>query len=133
MPLLFQPSPPPCTKCGTTTVLTPAFEENQRVFAGVPVRTRSIIAPSRVVSPITGPPQWPVEREVISLSSVGVRRYERGRTAFGLGPQPAGCGCTREDPGTLIGPRSPAGWAGLRGGGEGHHHPALIQHPADPV
>ena len=28
--------------------------------AGVPVRTRSIIAPSRVVSPITGPPQWPV-------------------------------------------------------------------------
>jgi hypothetical protein len=33
MPLLFQPSPPPCGKCGTTTVLTPAFEEGQRVFA----------------------------------------------------------------------------------------------------
>jgi phage terminase large subunit GpA-like protein len=33
MPLLFQPSPPPCAKCGTTTVLTPAFEEGQRVFA----------------------------------------------------------------------------------------------------
>jgi phage terminase large subunit GpA-like protein len=32
MPLLFQPSPPPCAKCGTTTVLTPAFEEGQRVF-----------------------------------------------------------------------------------------------------
>ena len=31
MPLLFQPSPPPCAKCGTTTVLTPAFEEGQRV------------------------------------------------------------------------------------------------------
>jgi phage terminase large subunit GpA-like protein len=33
MPLLFQPSPPPCAKCGTTTVLTPAFDEGQRVFA----------------------------------------------------------------------------------------------------
>jgi hypothetical protein len=32
MPLLFQPSPPPCAKCGTTTVLTTAFEEGQRVF-----------------------------------------------------------------------------------------------------
>src|SRR6266481_5193966 len=36
--------------------------------AGVPVRTRSIIAPSRVVSPITGPPQWPVDgRSLVSL------------------------------------------------------------------
>ncbi len=41
--------------------------------------------------------------------------------------------CTREDPGTLIGPGSLAGWVGLRGAGEGHHHPALIQRPADPV
>jgi hypothetical protein len=32
MPRLFQPSPPPCAKCGTMTVLTPAFEERQRVF-----------------------------------------------------------------------------------------------------
>jgi hypothetical protein len=45
MSLLFQPSPPPCVRCGTTTVLTPAFEEGQRIFvvhaqrAGVPVRT----------------------------------------------------------------------------------------------
>src|SRR5207244_7296848 len=33
MPPLFQPSPPPCANGGTTTVLTPAFEEGQRVFA----------------------------------------------------------------------------------------------------
>jgi hypothetical protein len=32
MPLLFQPSPPPCIKCGTTTVVAPAFEDGQRVF-----------------------------------------------------------------------------------------------------
>jgi hypothetical protein len=32
MPLLFQPPPPPCVKCGTTTVIAPAFEEGQRVF-----------------------------------------------------------------------------------------------------
>jgi hypothetical protein len=31
MPLLFQP-PPPCVKCGTITVMVPAFEEGQRVF-----------------------------------------------------------------------------------------------------
>ncbi len=29
---LFQPLPPPCSKCGTTTVVTPAFEKGQRVF-----------------------------------------------------------------------------------------------------
>jgi hypothetical protein len=28
MPLLFQPSPPPCIKCGTTTVVAPAFEDS---------------------------------------------------------------------------------------------------------
>src|SRR6266576_2175723 len=32
MRLLFQPSPPPCIKCGTTTVVAPAFEDGQRVF-----------------------------------------------------------------------------------------------------
>ena len=32
MPLPFQPPPPPCVKCGTATVLAPAFEEGQRVF-----------------------------------------------------------------------------------------------------
>jgi hypothetical protein len=32
MPLLFQPSPPPCVECGITTVLATAFKENQRVF-----------------------------------------------------------------------------------------------------
>jgi transcription elongation factor Elf1 len=32
MPLLFQPSPPPCIRCGTTTVVAPAFEDGQRVF-----------------------------------------------------------------------------------------------------
>jgi hypothetical protein len=32
MPLLFQPPPPPCVKCGTTTVIAPAFEEGQRLF-----------------------------------------------------------------------------------------------------
>jgi len=32
MPLLFQPPPPPCVKCGATTVIAPAFEEGQRVF-----------------------------------------------------------------------------------------------------
>src|SRR5262249_36171454 len=32
MSLLFQPPPPPCVKCGTTTVIAPAFEEGQRVF-----------------------------------------------------------------------------------------------------
>ena len=32
MPLPFQPPPPPCVKCGTTTVIAPAFEEGQRVF-----------------------------------------------------------------------------------------------------
>src|SRR5690242_5290257 len=32
MPLLFQPAPPPCVRCGITTVVTPAFEEGQRVF-----------------------------------------------------------------------------------------------------
>jgi phage terminase large subunit GpA-like protein len=31
--MLFQPSPPPCVKCGTTTVVAPAFEEGQRAFA----------------------------------------------------------------------------------------------------
>src|SRR5260221_3642293 len=64
---------------------------------------------------------------------IAYRRYERGRTAFGLGPQPAGCGCTREDPGTLIGPGSlsPDRWVygGAWGGG---HHPALIQRPGGP-
>jgi phage terminase large subunit GpA-like protein len=33
MPLPFQPTPPPCVKCGTTTVMAPAFEGGQRVFA----------------------------------------------------------------------------------------------------
>jgi transcription elongation factor Elf1 len=33
MSLLFQPPPPPCVRCGTTTVVAPAFEEGQRVFA----------------------------------------------------------------------------------------------------
>jgi predicted nucleic-acid-binding Zn-ribbon protein len=28
---LFQPPPPPCVKCGTTTVVAPAFE-GQRAF-----------------------------------------------------------------------------------------------------
>ena len=32
MTLLFQPAPPPCVKCGIKTVVTPAFEEGQRVF-----------------------------------------------------------------------------------------------------
>jgi phage terminase large subunit GpA-like protein len=32
MPLPFQPTPPPCAKCGATTVIAPAFEEGQRVF-----------------------------------------------------------------------------------------------------
>jgi ABC-type uncharacterized transport system substrate-binding protein len=32
MPLLFQPPPPPCVKCGVTTVIGPAFEKGQRVF-----------------------------------------------------------------------------------------------------
>ena len=31
MSLLFQPPPPPCVKCGTTTVVA-AFEAGQRVF-----------------------------------------------------------------------------------------------------
>jgi len=30
---LFQPSPPPCASCGITTVIAPAFEEGQRIFA----------------------------------------------------------------------------------------------------
>jgi phage terminase large subunit GpA-like protein len=29
---LFQPPPPPCVKCGITTVIAPAFEGDQRVF-----------------------------------------------------------------------------------------------------
>jgi hypothetical protein len=34
MPLPFQqPPPPPCVKCGSTTVLDPVFEGGQRVFA----------------------------------------------------------------------------------------------------
>src|SRR5260221_12934810 len=61
--------------------------------------------------------------------------YERGRTAFGLGPQPAGCGCAREDPGTLIGPGSlsPERWVygGALGGGP-PRPPALIQRPGGP-
>ncbi len=32
MTLLFQPSPPPCAKCATPTVVAPAFEEGQRIF-----------------------------------------------------------------------------------------------------
>ena len=32
MTLLFQPAPPPCAKCGTATVVAPAFEEGQRNF-----------------------------------------------------------------------------------------------------
>jgi hypothetical protein len=52
MPLLFQPPPPPCVKCGTTTLVAPhsrranglSWFDAQR--AGVPVRTRSIIAPT---------------------------------------------------------------------------------------
>jgi hypothetical protein len=28
----FQPPPPPCVKCGTTTAIAPAFEGGQRVF-----------------------------------------------------------------------------------------------------
>jgi hypothetical protein len=32
-PPLFQPSPPPCANCGTTTVIVPAIEEGQRIFA----------------------------------------------------------------------------------------------------
>ena len=32
MPLLFQPSPPPCVKCGATTVIAPTLEGGQRVF-----------------------------------------------------------------------------------------------------
>jgi hypothetical protein len=31
-PLLFQPPPPPCVKCGTTTVVAPALKEGQRDF-----------------------------------------------------------------------------------------------------
>jgi Na+-translocating ferredoxin:NAD+ oxidoreductase RnfC subunit len=48
---LFQPPLPPCVKCGTTTVVAPAFQAGQRLSwfdaqrADVPVRTRSIIAP----------------------------------------------------------------------------------------
>jgi hypothetical protein len=30
---LFQPSPPPCANCGTTTVIAPAIEKGQRIFA----------------------------------------------------------------------------------------------------
>ena len=33
MSLLFQPPPPPCASCGITTVIAPAFEEGQRIFA----------------------------------------------------------------------------------------------------
>jgi hypothetical protein len=32
MPPPFQPLPPPCAKCGITTVIDPAVEECQRVF-----------------------------------------------------------------------------------------------------
>jgi hypothetical protein len=32
MALLFQPPPPPCVKCGTMTLVAPAFEVDQRVF-----------------------------------------------------------------------------------------------------
>jgi len=32
-PPLFQPSPPPCASCGITTVIAPAFEKGQRIFA----------------------------------------------------------------------------------------------------
>ncbi len=32
MTLLFRPSPPPCAKCGTMTVVAPAFDEGQRIF-----------------------------------------------------------------------------------------------------
>jgi phage terminase large subunit GpA-like protein len=28
----FQPAPPPCVGCGTTTVIAPALEEGQRAF-----------------------------------------------------------------------------------------------------
>jgi phage terminase large subunit GpA-like protein len=33
MSQLFQPPPPPCAKCGTTTVIASAIEEGQRLFA----------------------------------------------------------------------------------------------------
>jgi hypothetical protein len=34
-PPLFQPSSPPCANCGTTTVIAPAFEEDQPgLYAG---------------------------------------------------------------------------------------------------
>ena len=32
MALPFQPPPPPCVKCGKTTVIAPAFEGGERVF-----------------------------------------------------------------------------------------------------
>jgi hypothetical protein len=32
-PPLFQPLPPPCASCGTTTLIAPAFEAGQRIFA----------------------------------------------------------------------------------------------------
>jgi hypothetical protein len=60
MPLLFQPSPPPCVKCGTTTVVAPAFEEGQRAFVTrCPAcgRAGTYSLNYSVVSPITGPPQ----------------------------------------------------------------------------
>jgi hypothetical protein len=60
MSLLFQPSPPPCIRCGTTTVVAPAFEEGQRIFVvrcpacGRSVRTHSIIAPDASGEPDDG-------------------------------------------------------------------------------
>src|SRR6266516_98636 len=66
MPLLFQPSPPPCIRCGTTTVLTPAFEEGQRVFVvQCPACGRAgtyTLDYSALASPITGPPQLAASR-----------------------------------------------------------------------
>jgi hypothetical protein len=60
MSLLFQPAPPPCVKCGTTTVLTPhsrranGFSWFDAQRAGVPVRTHSIIAPDASGEPDDG-------------------------------------------------------------------------------
>ena len=32
MPLRYEPPPPPCVKCGTTTAIDPVFEQNQRTY-----------------------------------------------------------------------------------------------------
>src|SRR5207247_8963631 len=68
-PPLFQPSPPPCASCGITTVIAPAFEKGQRIFA-IRCPAHSIIA-----KPITGPPQLAAS----SLEKLWLRRWGRIR------------------------------------------------------